>query len=40
MVNLTKEAVKNSPEYDPSMTIDRQYESRLCDHYERPQYWS
>ncbi len=40
MVNLTKEAVKNSPEYDPSMTIDRQYESRLYDHYERPQYWS
>lgn len=38
-VDLTKEAVKNSPEYDPSAPVNREYELRLYDYYGRPKYW-
>jgi hypothetical protein len=38
-VDLTKEAVKNSPKYDPSEPVNREYEVRLYDYYGRPQYW-
>ncbi|WP_425450043.1 PRC-barrel domain-containing protein [Virgifigura deserti] len=38
-VDLTRQAVKDSPEYDPSMTIDRAYEERLHRYYDRPRYW-
>lgn len=38
-LNLKQEAVKHSPEYDPSALIDRAYETRLYEHYERPTYW-
>lgn len=36
---LTKDAIKNSPEYDTSQPIDRQYETELYRHYDRPGYW-
>ena len=38
-VGLEKETIKNSPEYNPSRPIDREYEARLYEHYDRPLYW-
>ncbi|MCF8129711.1 MAG: PRC-barrel domain containing protein [Deltaproteobacteria bacterium] len=38
-VDLNVEMVKNSPEYDPSEPINREYETVLYDYYGRPQYW-
>jgi uncharacterized protein YrrD len=38
-VNLTREAIKGSPEYDPAMPVNREYESRYYDYYGRPKYW-
>jgi hypothetical protein len=38
-VNLAKEAVKNSPEYDPSEPVNREYEVHLYDYYGRPHDW-
>lgn len=34
--DLTRESVKNSPEFDPSKPVNRDYEAYLYDHYERP----
>jgi hypothetical protein len=39
-VALTREQIKNSPAFDPSGPVQREYEARLCDHYGRPAYWS
>jgi sporulation protein YlmC with PRC-barrel domain len=38
-VNLTIDVIKTSPEWDPSATINREYEERLYDYYGRPVYW-
>ncbi|NIP43384.1 MAG: PRC-barrel domain containing protein [candidate division Zixibacteria bacterium] len=38
-VDMTKEEIKNSPEYDPSKAVNRQYEETLYDFYGRPKYW-
>ena len=38
-VDLPKEMIKKSPEYDPSAPINREYEERLYDFYGRPKYW-
>jgi hypothetical protein len=38
-VDLTKDLIKNGPEYDPSAPINRRYEERLYDFYGRPKYW-
>ena len=38
-VDLTKDVVKKSPEYDPSKPVNREYEIRLYDFYGRPKYW-
>ena len=38
-VDMTKEEIKNSPEYDPSQPINREYEQTLYDFYGRPKYW-
>jgi len=38
-LNLSRDDVKNSPEYDPSEPINRAYEARLYDYYGRPKYW-
>jgi hypothetical protein len=35
----TREVVKNSPEFDPSEPVNREYEVRLHDYYGRPLYW-
>lgn len=39
-VDLSKEAIKNSPEYDPTKPLSRAYEETLHKHYDRPIYWS
>lgn len=38
-VNLNREHVKNSPEFDPSKPVNRELEVRLYDYYGRPKYW-
>ena len=38
-VGLSREAIKNGPEYIESMPITREYEGRLHSHYGRPPYW-
>jgi uncharacterized protein YrrD len=39
-IDLSKETIKNSPEYDPSDPIKREYENNLYDYYGRPKYWA
>ena len=38
-VHLSREAIKNGPEYIESRAITREYEGRLYAHYGRPPYW-
>jgi hypothetical protein len=38
-VDLSRDMVKNSPEFDPSSPVNRRYEERLYDFYGRPKYW-
>jgi hypothetical protein len=39
-VDLHQETIKNSPEYDPSAPVNREYEAQLYDYYGRPKYWT
>jgi len=39
-VGIPREMVKNSPEFDPSAPVNREYELRLYDYYGRPRYWT
>ncbi len=39
-VDLTQEQIRTSPEYVETTVLDRDYESRLYQHYGRPRYWS
>lgn len=38
-VDLSRDAIKNGPQYDKSRIVDRDYEARLYEHYGRPGYW-
>lgn len=38
-VNLSREKIKNAPEYDPRSMVSRDYEDRLYEYYSRPKYW-
>jgi hypothetical protein len=38
-VGLSREAIKDAPEYVEPMPITREYENRLYFHYGRPPYW-
>lgn len=38
-VDMTREQVANSPEFNPSDAVNREYEVRLYDFYGRPKYW-
>jgi hypothetical protein len=38
-VDVTREIVKNSPEFDPALPINREQEEVLYDYYGRPKYW-
>ena len=39
-VELSRDATRSGPEYDPYQPIDRDYEDRLHRHYQRPHYWT
>lgn len=39
-VDLSRDQVKGSPEFDATAPVNRAYESRLYDYYGRPTYWS
>ncbi len=39
-VDLSREKIKNSPEWDAAVAINREYEARLYDYYGRPMYWA
>jgi len=39
VVDLARKQIEESPEYDQDKTLDRQYETRLHEHYDRPFYW-
>ncbi|HEY5955069.1 MAG TPA: PRC-barrel domain-containing protein [Polyangiaceae bacterium] len=38
-VDMTRAAIQASPQWDPSVMVNREYETRLYDHYRRPAYW-
>jgi hypothetical protein len=38
-VYLSKDVIQHSPEFDPSVPVNREYEVRLYDYYGRPHYW-
>ena len=38
-VDLDREMIKKSPEYNPSAPVNREYEEVLYDYYGRPHYW-
>lgn len=38
-VGLTKEKIQSAPDYDESLSLNREYESRIYKHYGRPPYW-
>jgi hypothetical protein len=37
-INLSQDAIKHSPEYDPSAVLTPDYAGQLHDHYRRPRY--
>ena len=37
---MSREHIKNSPEYDAKAPVNREYEGRLYDFYGRPRYWN
>jgi hypothetical protein len=39
-VGLTRDTIRNAPEYNPDRPIDREYEDQLYGYYGRPRYWS
>ena len=39
LVGLTKEEIKESPEYHPNQPVNREYQKVLYDYYGRPYYW-
>ncbi len=39
-IDLTRQQVKDSPEYDPTALVNQEYEIKLYDFYGRPKYWS
>ena len=38
-VDMSRQSIKESPEWDPTAAINREYESSLYDYYGRPVYW-
>lgn len=39
LIDLTKDAIKYSPAFDPTLPVNRQYEEVLYDYHGRPKYW-
>lgn len=38
-VDLTRDRIRNAPEFDPRKTVSREYEDILYEYYSRPKYW-
>jgi PRC-barrel domain len=38
-VRISREAIRNAPEYSEAVPISREYENQLYTHYGRPPYW-
>jgi hypothetical protein len=38
-LDLSRESIRSSPEYDGQGPVAREYETELYDHYGRPKYW-
>ncbi len=38
-LKLTKEEINNSPEYDPSKPVERDYENKIHEYYGKKKYW-
>ncbi len=38
-IDMSRESIKSSPEYDPALPLDRNYEQRLHEHHGRQKYW-
>lgn len=38
-IGLTQEAIRFSPEFDPTVPVNRQYEEVLYDYHGKPKYW-
>ena len=38
-LTVSREQVNDSPEFDPSAPVNREYEIRFYDYYGRPRYW-
>lgn len=39
VVEVSREAIRQGPEFDPAAPVNREYEARLYDYYGRPRYW-
>ena len=39
-VKMSRQAIKDSPEWNATAAVNREYETRLYDYYGRPAYWS
>ena len=39
-IDLNRETIKRSPAYDPSVSLERSYEEKLYDYYDRRKYWT
>lgn len=39
-VDLSRQRIMDSPEWDATACIDREYETQPHDHYARPIYWT
>lgn len=39
-VDLDRETIKGAPEYEPRTPVDREYEARLHEYYQRAPYWN
>jgi hypothetical protein len=38
-IDLARKEIENSPVYDPSAPVNREYEAQLYDYFGRPWYW-
>jgi hypothetical protein len=39
-VDMSRETIKNSPQWDPNRSVNRKYELRLHKYYVSPPYWT
>lgn len=38
-IDLSQDTIRNSPEYDQNLPLERDYENRLYEHYGKEKYW-